>query len=39
VIIKYLLYLAAKKKKDALKCEKVLYTVLNLSNEEIERFE
>jgi hypothetical protein len=39
VVIKYLLYLAEKKKKDASKCETVLFTVLNLSPEEIQKFD
>lgn len=39
IIIKYLLYLAGKKKKDAKKCEKALYTVLCLQPDEIKRFE
>ena len=39
MIIKLLLYLAGKKKKDAKKCEKVLYTVLALTKNEIADFE
>ena len=35
VMTKYLLYLAGKKKKDAKKLEKVLYTVLTFTPEEI----
>jgi len=31
--------LAEKKKKDASKCEKVLFTVLNLTKDEIDKFE